>query len=191
MSTTRTCTLGQRGPGPPGPSESAHDVEGPQCSRCQSLEEALDRAQLDSQCAEDAKISFLSALRHEIMTPLNCIQGAAQLLRMREEKSLLPIDKENSSLISIIEDSGQLLSSVLGDILNYSCMSQRDISLDLRQVNVRDLLENCVEEVRKNVEAKDLITTIQLTKELSVLIDPERTKQVLVNLLKNACKFNR
>ena len=117
--------------------------------------------------------------------------GAAQLLRLRDEASPLPTDEEFSSLVGIIEDSGQLLSSALGDILNFATVSQRDISLDLRPVNVRVLIEGALESCMKYVEAKDLLATYSLGSPLTVLMDMQRMEQVLVNLLKNACKFNR
>ena len=128
---------------------------------------------------------------HEIMTPLNCILGAAQLLRIRDEASPLPVDEEFSSLVSIIEDSGQLLSTALGGILNFSTVSQREISLDLRPVDVRSLVEDVLGSCRKYIEAKDLLATHNITISHAVLLDSQRMEQVLVNLLTNACKFNR
>ena len=85
---------------------------------------------IESQSVEEAKVAFLAGLSHELITPLNAILGAAQLLRIREEGSSLSAEEseEFGQLISIIEDSGQLLSSALGDIMNFSMISQ-NISL--------------------------------------------------------------
>ena len=137
------------------PTCDTNAVEPPTCSRCAALDET--------------KVAFLAGLSHELITPLNAILGAAQLLRIhaqgvglpgaageRSERSERPGRSERaedeSDLIQIIEDSGHLLYSALGDIMNFSTISQ-NISLDLRLVDVRDLIESCVEQCSREIVA--------------------------------------
>ncbi len=152
-------------------------TEFPPCPRCAALDET--------------KVAFLAGLSHELITPLNAILGAAQLLRLNTA-SVAPTaeEEDQNDLIQIIEDSGQLLSSALGDIMNFSTISQ-NISLDLRPVDVRDLIESCVEQCSRDIVRKDLAVTYTVSSSVAVMADPERMRQVLLNLLKNACKFNR
>lgn len=153
-------------------------AETPPCSRCSALDET--------------KVAFLAGLSHELITPLNAILGAAQLLRihMAVDAPTSAKSEDESDLIQIIEDSGQLLYSALGDIMNFSTISQ-NISLDLRSVDVRDLIESCVEQCSRDILAKDLTVTYTVSELVPVMADPGRMRQVLLNLLKNACKFNR
>eukprot|EP00205_Picochlorum_sp_RCC944_P006495 CAMPEP_0182614734 /NCGR_PEP_ID=MMETSP1330-20130603/31817_1 /TAXON_ID=464278 /ORGANISM="Picochlorum sp., Strain RCC944" /LENGTH=264 /DNA_ID=CAMNT_0024834577 /DNA_START=65 /DNA_END=855 /DNA_ORIENTATION=- len=167
------------------PTCDTNAVEPPTCSRCAALDET--------------KVAFLAGLSHELITPLNAILGAAQLLRIHAQGVGLPgaagerseRAEDESDLIQIIEDSGHLLYSALGDIMNFSTISQ-NISLDLRLVDVRDLIESCVEQCSREIVAKDLTVTYTVSGLVQpVMADPGRMRQVLSNLLKNACKFNR
>ena len=171
--TKKTCPLG---------SCETSAAEPLPCSRCAALDET--------------KVAFLAGLSHELITPLNAILGAAQLLRIHSQAVATPgaaaeRAEDENDLIQIIEDSGHLLYSALGDIMNFSTISQ-NISLDLRSVDVRDLIESCVEQCSREIMAKDLTVTYTVSGMVQpVMADPGRMRQVLSNLLKNACKFNR
>jgi two-component system sensor histidine kinase ChiS len=133
------------------------------------------------------KDQFLANTSHELRTPLNGIIGMAQSLR--EGMTQLPAAKIKNNL-SIIISSGQRLSNLVNDILDFSRLKNADIQLKRRPVDLYSLT-NLVLEINKpmignkNIEPQNLIS-----KEVpAVWGDENRIHQILQNLIGNAIKF--
>ena len=134
-----------------------------------------------------AKDIFLANISHEIRTPLNAVIGFTQLLR---EKALVP---EVVNYADIIESSGETLQSLIGNILDFSKLNSKQMAFNKGRVCLGKVLTEMKGVFEKQCQEKgikfELNTDVSLEKELCVLTDNVRLKQVITNLLSNAVKF--
>lgn len=131
------------------------------------------------------KDEFLATLSHELRTPLNAILGWTQLLK--EDKGDLEMLTE---AIGVIERNVRVQSQLVEDLLDMSRIISDNLRLDLQRVEVPELIDAAMEEVKPVAETKG----VKLQKVIdplagSVRVDPGRLDQVLWNLLTNAIKF--
>ena len=170
-----------------GTSKRVADSE--QCSNCSVMRKELEEALLERDCAEEAKRIFLSNTSHEILTPLNGILGAAQILR--HSAGLSP---EQKDLVDIMHESGTTLMSILGDILDFSRLNLGHVTLEPQAMQIRDLIEKSIDPIRGELASADLTVTYRLGNRVELkrfCFDSARLRQILVPLLKNAVKFNK
>jgi len=164
------------------------------CGCCESLanensrlKRQLREALAAAEAAAEAKSVFLANISHEIRTPLNGMIAVSQLLLCT---ALCPQQRE---LAETLQESGQALLSVLGDVLDFSCIDRNDLELRAAPLWVRDALEACLEGVAAEAGRRGLRVAYRLDPELAsrrVCADPLRLRQVLALLLSNAVKFN-
>jgi signal transduction histidine kinase len=144
------------------------------------------REQADA--ANQAKSRFLSSMGHELRTPLNAILGFAQLLKLDTTQS-----NENRDYIDEIYQAGDHLLQIINDLLDMARVEAGQIELTPEVVELSPLISSSLAMITP-VAAK---YQIQLTGDpqagagLSVVADPLRLRQVLLNLLSNGCKYNR
>jgi PAS domain S-box-containing protein len=150
----------------------------------EEAEHAKDRAEQ----ANRAKSEFLSRMSHELRTPLNAILGFSQLLSMDDSLAEDQIDS-----INMISMSGQHLLNLVNDILDVAQVESGQMSMSLEPVDVHHL----VEDMRPLIETELQKLNIKMTVEayfdgpVWVMADHMKIKQVLLNLLSNAAKYNR
>lgn len=135
--------------------------------------------------ANKAKSQFLANMSHEIRTPLNGVTGMLELLSRSE------LEEHQQHYIHIAQNSAQSLLSVINDILDFSKIEAGKMELDAVDFKMSDTLADVVDifasqTARKNIE---LIGNIDPSMPNWVIGDPERLRQVLINLLGNAVKF--
>ncbi len=154
-----------------------------------SLAETLNKMAGDLKNSEKAnrlKSLFLANMSHEMRTPLGAILGFTKLL---QDPKLS--DRDRAEYVSIIEKTGESLTKIINDILDLSKVEAGYLEIEKRDFSLRTLLK----EVRVLCEAKlgkkqvSVVVDVQDTFPDYVNTDPQRLKQILMNLLGNAIKF--
>ncbi|HET7617547.1 MAG TPA: ATP-binding protein [Vicinamibacterales bacterium] len=148
------------------------------------LEDDLRRRAEDLAAANRAKEDFLATLSHELRTPLNAMLGWTRLLRSGR------LDEAGmEKALDTIERNAYLQAQLIADILDVSRIVTGKIRMELRPIELRQIVEGAIDSVRPTAQAKgiDLRTSIAFSD--SVLGDPDRLQQVVWNLLSNAIKF--
>jgi PAS domain S-box-containing protein len=133
------------------------------------------------------KSQFLANMSHELRTPLNAIIGFSEVLDNEVVGPLLP---EQHGYVRNINASGQHLLRLITDILDLSKMQARRMTLDWRDFKLADSVTEACTIITPLARRKRQQLNVHVPAHLpSVHADPLRIKQVLINLLNNACKF--
>jgi PAS domain S-box-containing protein len=146
----------------------------------------LSQAKQRAEAANQAKSRFLATMSHEFRTPLNAILGFTQLLQMDDSLSAAQQNK-----IAQVRDSGEHLLNLITDVLDTASIEAGKVRLQPSSVDLRALLDMVCDSVRLRIEQKHLLFNIDLGLQLPsrVMVDGQRLRQVLLNLLSNALKF--
>ena len=139
--------------------------------------------------ANRAKSEFLSRMSHELRTPLNAVIGFAQLLQMDRSTEFGETQRGH---VRLIEKAGQHLLSVLGDVLDLSRIEAGSLPLNITAQDSAHVVDDALHLV-SDLARRHRITlhTEGMVPQLTVRADRVRLRQVLVNLLVNAIKYNR
>ena len=157
------------------------------------LAEARETAEIARQRAEEAnrsKSEFLAMMSHELRTPLNAILGFSSLLA---DEHLGPLGSEKyRDYGRSIHDSGAHLLSIINDILDLAKVEAGKMEIVPESLNVKDLVEECVSLVAGLAQGRGLGVETSLPNDgLMLMADRRAAKQMIVNLLSNACKFTK
>jgi len=153
--------------------------------RTQELHDAL----LMAESASRYKSEFLATISHELRTPLTCVIGlSATLLRW----PLGELSQKQQDYLQTIHDSGQHLLDLINDILELSQVEAGKAILNLRKFSLSQVAHQSLQILQE----KALVSGVNLGIELKIEpsrdrfpADPQRVKQILLNLLTNAVKF--
>ena len=150
-------------------------------------EQALKREAAERVAQEQR--AFLSRLSHELRTPLNAILGFAQLLGLGDRASLSDAQRRQ---VQWILTAGQQLLALIEDVLDLSKVEAGEITLHLERVDVNALVRDCLP-LLDAARQQHQITLLNRTAEapLYAQVDAQRLRQIVINLLSNACKYNR
>ena len=142
------------------------------------------RAEQARQASEE-KSSFLANMSHEIRTPMNAIFGFTQLL---SESVTAPVER---NWVMSIKKSGQMLLSLINDVLDLSKIEAGKLQLQLHPVDIRELVTEIVDMFRPDAIEKNirLECEFDVAADDPLLLDSQRVRQVLMNLLSNAIKY--
>jgi protein-histidine pros-kinase len=148
-------------------------------------EEALEQAKLAAEQANQAKSEYLSRMSHELRTPLNAILGFAQLLELDELR-----DEQHESLSHILSAARHLLG-LINEVLDIASIEAGRLTLSLEPVAVADVVAEVVSLIRPLADQRGiLLGTPAQSCDQHILSDRQRLKQILLNLVSNAVKYN-
>lgn len=148
----------------------------------------LETAKNIAEKASKAKSNFLSSMSHELRTPMHAILGFAQLLDL-EEECLDEVQKNNVKEILI---AGTHLMNLIDDALDLTKIESGNIEVSLVEVNIGDVLQECINLLSPDLAKRQInLANHSSSNKYIVKADALRLKQVLINILTNAVKYNR
>ena len=149
--------------------------------RLQGLRKALVQANSDSQ----AKSTFFSKMSHELRTPMNGILGTSELLSATE------LSDEQRRYVRLVQLSAQSLLNIVNDLLDFSKIEAGHLKLEQIEFDIHECLEAPVALLQQQARLKGLNLTAKIDPSLSktLLGDPGRLRQIVINLIGNAVKF--
>lgn len=151
------------------------------------VEIALNEAMAVAEKANLAKSDFLSSMSHELRTPLSAILGFAQLI---ESGTPVPTPSQKRSVDQILQ-AGWYLLDLINEILDLALIESGKLSLSLEPVSLAEVMHECETMIESQAEKRGISVSFPaFTSPLFVNADRTRLKQVLINLLTNAIKYN-
>lgn len=150
------------------------------------VERELRQAKDEAERANRVKAEFLAAMSHELRTPLNAIMGYEQLLA-----NGIP-DRPTAGQVRHLERirlSAAHLLRLIEDVLNVARLDAGTLVFDMQPTSVRDAIDEVRQIIEPQIAATHLNFEIDGDTDLHVRADPEKLRQILLNLLANAIKF--
>ncbi len=151
-------------------------------------EENVVRAKEEAESANLAKSEFLSSMSHELRTPLNAILGFTQLFELDNTLSA-----EQQSNIHEIKTAGNHLLELVGDVLDLARIEAGHVELNFSKVLPSRIIHECVVLLNSQYEQRHLNLELEFNglESRTIIADESRFRQVLLNLMGNAGKYNK
>lgn len=154
-------------------------------SERKEYERSLNEARKRAEAASEAKSEFLANMSHEIRTPMTAILGFTDILLGNVQ------NKEDIEAANIVKRNGEYLIGVINDILDLSKIEARKIELEQVHINTQELISDIASLMQVKADNKGLKIIIEFENPVpeTIVTDPTRLRQILINLLGNAIKF--
>ena len=152
-----------------------------------AMEAELRQARAEAEAAASVKAEFMANMSHELRTPLTSIRGFVGLAGEQPELSDL-----SRQYVARVADASQALLSTVNDILDFSKLEAGQVLIHPQPVVLATLARSALDLFAPQAGAKDLTLTFDddgLDGPLAVEVDPDRVRQILLNLVGNAVKF--
>lgn len=148
--------------------------------------EKLETEKAIAEKANRAKSEFLSRMSHELRTPLHAIIGFGQILDIRNE-----LNEKQQSHVGEILKAGNYLLSLINEVLDLAKVESGKLELNIEEVDVDDLLKDCIPLITFQAKNQQLELIDRISNKGHIIQgDFTRLKQILLNILSNAVKYN-
>lgn len=137
--------------------------------------------------SNQAKSEFLSSMSHEFRTPLNAVLGFAQLLNLDKDS----LNENQVEAVESILQGGNYLLDLVNDLLDLTQVETGKLNVVLNAVPLKDIINQCSVLIKKLAERSNIQIDFGNADNFIITADSTRFKQVLMNLLLNAIKYNR
>lgn len=147
----------------------------------QRVKEALEQENAN-------KIKFFASVTHELRTPLNAIIGFAKLIK---NETLGSVDHSKyKEYVDDIYNAGTHLLALINDVLDFSKAESSSLTVEKVKFNLNKIIDSCLNMLSPKLKETEISLKKEISdKQLLVIADPKRMKQVIINLLSNAIKF--
>jgi signal transduction histidine kinase len=158
-----------------------------------ALEESEQReraARAAAERASHAKSDFLATMSHELRTPINAIVGYSDLL---DAEIAGPLNESQRAYLSRVRASGRHLLSLVGDVLDMARIEAGRVDLELQPTRLDEMIAETFAILEPQTDARELTVAHACDDDDGVLVrtDPDRLRQVLINLVGNAVKYTQ
>ena len=159
-----------------------HDV-----TESENSKRELFIAKTQAEAANQAKSDFLSSMSHELRTPMNAILGFAQMLDLDLN---VPLTEKQKTYVSQIMSGGNHLLGLIDQVLELAKIEAGKLTVSLEEIMIDDVCQECLTLVETQATENGLTIEHNLKASHNILADYIRFKQVLLNFLSNAIKYN-
>jgi two-component system, NarL family, sensor histidine kinase BarA len=148
--------------------------------------EEIESAWKDAKTANQVKSQFLATTSHELRNPLNVIINCVRVVR----EDLCDDREEELEFLQRADETAIHLLAIINDLLDISKIEAGKLSVFLEQIDLRQILKDVINLQSVNIQQKGLHLNIpEFSEAMLVKVDPQKLKQVLINIIGNATKF--
>lgn len=156
-------------------------------SRSQRYRKQLENAKIYAESLLKSREQFMNTITHDLRSPLNSVVGYTGLLEKTD------LDRSQNRYLDQLKRSSDYLLHLVNDLLDLSKLEAGKMSVDELTFNPKNLIEETVENAIPPEKPEEVEVLIEVEEELDrpVITDPFRIKQIITNLVSNACKFTQ
>lgn len=169
---------------------SLHKILQDEIKQRKEAENKMLKAKEEAENANNAKSGFLSQMSHELLTPLNSILGFSQLMQIDSEN---PLSKQQSANLDKVISAGKHLLELVNEVLDLAKIEAGKIDLNMAPVHVQQVLQKVIALSQPSAKKNEVTLNITgpLQPDIFFEVDYLRIRQILLNLISNAIKFNK
>ncbi len=151
------------------------------------MEAELLKAKEEAERANNIKSEFVANTSHEIRTPINGIIGFSDMLLKTD------LDEGQLKLLKYIKSGAGHLLMIINDILDYSKIESGHMEMETIEFNIEEIICDIMAAKKITLSRSDIESSVTVDKKLKYNLfgDPNRLRQVILNLIDNAFKFTR
>lgn len=134
---------------------------------------------------ENIRRDFVANVSHELKTPMTSLKGFTETLL----DGAMDDEKARKQFLQIIWKESDRLAHLIDDLLHLSKLEREDLELEWQEIQVTEIAKEVIELLRSKAEEKSITLTTTFQPELTMIGDPLRFRQILINLVSNAINY--